>query len=136
MKAILPIIAIAAVSVMSFAQSSFTCGPDGNRPRHYMKVTVDKIDNINSDGVSRVSCTLAGVPHTSSRIDSVTAIISGRTVRAVDIDGVDFMRYFQWEDEGVVPVDVDLERTSTFSPGDSIMFHTVHGVYAAPLKKK
>lgn len=107
-----------------------------SRPRHYMRVTVDKVDNTNTDGVSRVSCSLVGIPHTSSRIDSVTAVIGNKIYKASDIDGVDFERYFQWEDEGVVPVDVDLKRTLTFNPGDSIVFHTVHGKYAAPFKTK
>ena len=136
MKAILPIITIAAISFMSMAQSGYTCGPADNKPRHYMKVTVEKVDNANSDGVSRVSCSLIGVPHTSSRVDSVTAVIGGRTIKATDIDGVDFMRYFQWEDEGVVTVDVDLAKTRSFLSGDSIKFHTVHGTYTAPLTKK
>ena len=101
-----------------------------------MQVTVDKIDNTNSDGVSRVSCTLWGVPHTSSRIDSVTAVIKGRTYKATDIDGVDFGRYFQWEDEKDLPVEVDIKRHTQFGTTDTIKFHTVHGVYTAPLNRK
>ncbi len=104
-------------------------------PRHAMTVRVDQIDNTNSDGVSRVACVLLGIPHTSSRVDSVTAVIGNKTVKATDIDGVDFGRYFQWEDDSALPVEVDIERHARFNKGDSIKFHTVHGVYTAPLKR-
>lgn len=133
MKGLLTL-AIVAVSLCSVAQTNVKCGSADTKPRHYMKVTVDKIDNSNSDGVSRVSCTLVGVPHTSSRIDSVTAVVAGKRVKATDIDGVDFNRYFQWEDEGAIPVDVDIAKSMKFTKNDTIKFHTVHGVYAAPLK--
>ncbi len=122
------------ISMVPFAKDN--CQYQFTRPRHFMKVVVDRIDNSNSDHVSRVSCTLVGVPHTSSRVDSVTAVIKGRVVKATDIDGIDFGRYFQWEDEGAVPVDVDIQHTRVFSPNDSVRFHTVHGVYTSPLKKK
>ena len=123
---------MAAMSLYSVAAIE-KCGSKQSARRHMMQVTVDKIDNNNSDGVSRVTCTLLGVPHTSSRIDSVTAIVNGRSVKATDIDGVDFGRYFQWEDERDFPVDVDIKRHSKYAPTDSIYFHTVHGVYSAPL---
>ncbi len=121
-----------AISLQVFA-TTYNCGQRPQNQRHIMQVTVDKIDNTNSDGVSRVSCTLWGVPHTSSRIDSVTAVIKGRTYKATDIDGVDFGRYFQWEDEKDFPVEVDIKRHTQFGATDTIKFHTVHGVYTAPL---
>ena len=132
-------IALAVVAALTLqAQSAAAiCGPrPDNKQNHVMQVTVDKIDNTNSDGVSRVACTLWGVPHTSSRIDSVTAVINGVVFKATDIDGVDFGRYFQWEDEQDLPVEVDLKRHTRFSPTDTIKFHTVHGVYTAPLNTK
>ncbi|MCM1449930.1 MAG: hypothetical protein NC082_06280 [Clostridiales bacterium] len=126
-----------AISLTSVAVTPrMVCSPaeKPSQPRHHMKVVVEKVDNNNSDGVSRVSCTLMSIPHTSSRVDSVTALIDRHVYKATDIDGVDFERYFQWEDDGAVPVEVDLKRTLKFNEGDSIIFHTVHGVFSAPLK--
>lgn len=117
------------------ATTSVNCGSvQAGKQRHYMRVTVDYIDNSNTDGVSRVACTLVGVPHTSSRIDSIHALVGGRLLRATDIDGVDFSRYFQWEDDGAVPVEIDIERVNRVSPADSLKVYTVHGIYTAPLK--
>ena len=130
------IIPILTVMASLMAVSKDTCHQQLTQPRHFMKIVIDRIDNNNSDYVSRVSCTIIGVPHTSSRVDSVTAVIKGRVYRSTDIDGIDFGRYFQWEEEGAIPVDVDIVHTRTFSPNDSIRFHTVHGTYASPLKKK
>ena len=130
------IITILTVIAALMAVSKDTCHQQLTQPRHFMKIVVDRIDNNNSDHVSRVSCTVIGVPHTSSRVDSVTAVIKGRVYRSTDIDGIDFGRYFQWEEEGAIPVDVDIVHTRIFSPNDSIRFHTVHGTYASPLKKK
>lgn len=130
------IIPILAVMASLMAVSKDTCHQQLTQPRHFMKIEVDRIDNNNSDHVSRVSCTIIGVPHTSSRVDSVTAVIKGRVYKSTDIDGIDFGRYFQWEEEGAIPVDVDIVHTRTFSTNDSIRFHTVHGTYASPLKKK
>ncbi len=130
------IIPILTVMASLMAVSKDTCHQQLTQPRHFMKIEVDRIDNNNSDHVSRVSCTIIGVPHTSSRVDSVTAVIKGRVYKSTDIDGIDFGRYFQWEEEGAIPVDVDIVHTRTFSTNDSIRFHTVHGTYASPLKKK
>lgn len=130
------LLTIAAVLSLNAFAAIENCGPKQQNRRHIMQVTVDKIDNNNSDGVSRVNCTLWGVPHTSSRIDSVTAVVNGRTYKATDIDGVDFGRYFQWEDDRDLPVEVDIKRHSAFSKTDSIYFHTVHGIYSAPLNNR
>lgn len=59
------------------------------------------------DNLVRISGNLVGVPHTSCRIDSIA--VSGRhaMTAANDIDGVDFQRYFQWEDDGTIPLEID-----------------------------
>lgn len=104
--------------------------------RHYMDVKIEAIDNANSDGVTRLSCTLKGIPHTSSRIDSVAALVNNRRLKATDIDGVDFARYFQWEESGAIEVEIDLPRFKNVSPRDTIIIYTVHGPFKVPLKKK
>lgn len=69
-----------------------------------LEIIADSID-YRSD-VTRIYCRLSGKAHTSSRIDSVSVSMPVR-VSATDIDGVDFKRWFQWEDDGVIPVEID-----------------------------
>lgn len=58
--------------------------------------------------VTRLYGKLKGMPHTSSRIDSLTMTLSGGNKTAsTDIDGVDMRRWFQWEDDGLIPVEID-----------------------------
>lgn len=127
------VFAVAVISVM--AQINF---PGRNKSagsqKHVMKIEVGKKSLDNSDNVLRVSCALIGIPHTSSRIDSVFATINGKRYKATDIDGVDFNRYFQWEDEDAVEVDVDIPCHKQPVKKDSIFFHTVHGIYKSALK--
>ena len=98
-----------------------------------MTVMVDKVDNENSDEVTRVTCALLSTPHTSSRIDSIALVRpGGKRFMATDIDGVDFRRYFQWEDESYLMVEVDFPlQSKAFSKRDTLEFYTVHGVVKA-----
>lgn len=58
--------------------------------------------------VTRLYGKLKGLPHTSGRIDTLTLTTpDGRTVVSSDIDGVDMKRWFQWEDDGLIPVEID-----------------------------
>lgn len=84
--------------------------------------------------LTRLYGRLTGRPHTSERIDSVTIKINGKIYVSNDIDGVDFKRWFQWEDEGEIPVEIDfptlkLGKTATveaFGPrGNSLWTLTV-----------
>ena len=34
--------------------------------------------------------------------------VGGKETDASDIDGVDFRRWFQWEDDGLIPLEIDL----------------------------
>ncbi|MCX4258773.1 MAG: hypothetical protein OSJ34_03520 [Muribaculaceae bacterium] len=101
-----------------------------------LHVRVDKINNSNLDGVTRVCCTLTGNPNTSSRVDSCTLILGGQAYGSLDIDGVDFKRYFQWEEDGQIPVEVDFPRHTGFKPEDKIVFHTVSGDISTRLGDK
>lgn len=135
----LALLLIATVSTAMCGQQKVTCSPIALKTsEHSMTVRVTGLDNNNGSGVSRIAFELVSIPHTSSRIDSVTAVINGRRVVASDIDGVDFKCYFQWEDNGVIPVEVDFPRHDKFMPTDTVIFHTVHGNYSsslAPLMK-
>ncbi|MCC8038246.1 MAG: hypothetical protein LIP02_08975 [Bacteroidales bacterium] len=67
-----------------------------------------KIDSISQRAdLTRVYCRIIGKPHTSDRIDAATLELKGGKVKATDIDGVDFKRYFQWEDDGVIVLEID-----------------------------
>ncbi|MCH5247584.1 MAG: hypothetical protein J1E99_05435 [Muribaculaceae bacterium] len=97
-------------------------------------LTVLAINNSNGDGVTRVTCGIEGTPHTSDRIDSAVLSTGGRNYEATDIDGVDFQRYFQLEDEGVIQIDLDFPLCKNLSYNDSIVLKTVHGDVGAPLR--
>lgn len=73
-----------------------------------MTMTVDSID-YRSD-LTRVYGSFKGMPHTSFRVDDIRLTAGGATYNATDIDGVDIRRWFQWEDEGSIPVEIDFPR--------------------------
>ena len=101
--------------------------------KHYMKIDVGAKSLENSDNVLRISCALIGIPHTSSRVDSIHATVCGMKYKATDIDGIDFNRYFQWEDDAI-EIEVDIPCQKQPVKKDSIYFYTVHGIYKSALK--
>lgn len=61
-----------------------------------------KIDSVDYRAtLTRVYARIVGRPHTSMRIDSITG--------AKDIDGIDFKRWFQFEEEGIVSIEIDFD---------------------------
>lgn len=104
------------------------------QPKHKVVAQVKNVNNTNSDGVSRIEVYLLSTPSTSSRIDSVTLVNNNRRFTASDIDGVDFNRYFQWEDNGEILVEVDFPKQQKFGKDASVIFHTVYGDVSAPVK--
>ncbi|MDE6198297.1 MAG: hypothetical protein K2L55_06820 [Muribaculaceae bacterium] len=112
------------------------------KPQVGFKVTevINKVD----DGIVRICGNLSGRPHTSLRIDSISIIPDVIPVKAVDIDGVDFERYFQWEDDGTIYIEIDFpmfEFTGSAKyvlEGNTVVFHTVKGdipVFLTELKE-
>lgn len=68
--------------------------------------TVDSID-CRKD-LTRVYGRVQGRPHTSMRIDAISMLVPGAVLKeCTDIDGVDFNRWFQWEDDGVILLELD-----------------------------
>ncbi len=58
--------------------------------------------------LTRVYAEIIGIPHTAARIDSMTLILpSGKSLSWTDIDGIDANRYFQWEDNGRISIEID-----------------------------
>lgn len=88
--------------------------PDG------LVLVVDSIDYRKE--VTRIYGRLTGRPHTSNRIDNAALDGCGCT----DIDGVDFNRYFQWEDDGQIPVELDFPPCKPKKQG-SILIRTPRG---------
>lgn len=83
----------------------------------YRHVTADsegivlKADSIDyRSDLTRLYGRLSGMPHTSHRIDSVSIKVDGRGYAATDIDGVDLKRWFQWEEDGEIPVEIDFPK--------------------------
>lgn len=93
---------------------------------------VDSID-YRSD-LTRVYGKVKGRPHTSNRIDLVQLIGTGASASSTDIDGVDFRRYFQWEDDGMIPVEIDFPVVKE-SRCVQLLFTTAHGQSTTTAKK-
>ncbi|MCM1356624.1 MAG: hypothetical protein NC212_09510 [Staphylococcus sp.] len=85
---------------------------------------VDSIDY--RQDLTRVYGAVKGRPHTSNRIDDVKYVGAGGTLETTDIDGVDYKRYFQWEEDGEIPVEIDFPATKPSSQVQ-FLFTTVHG---------
>lgn len=94
---------------------------------------VEKADKLPDDGVTRVAGALLGEPHTSNRIDKILLINGNDTIVANDIDGVDFERYYQWEDDGLIRIEIDFPvsaKTGKLPVVDrrtKMVFNTVRG---------
>ncbi len=69
-------------------------------------LTVDSIDFRND--LTRLYGKFVGRPHTSQKVrEIVMEANNGKRYQAYDIDGVDFDRWFQWEEDGIIPVEID-----------------------------
>ncbi|WP_290043069.1 hypothetical protein [uncultured Muribaculum sp.] len=85
----------------------------------HITLVVDSID-YRAD-LTRVYGKLVGRPHTSQRIDEIVLKCTDMTYGANDIDGVDFKRWFQWEDDGVIPIEIDFPKMNTLQSGVMII---------------
>ncbi len=101
-------------------------------PSPILTLSVDSID-FRSD-LTRLYGKLIGLPHSSHRVDAA-AMLSGKAVlQSDDIDGVDFKRYFQWEDEGVIPIEIDFPAVKKFSAA-TVELDTPRGKSITRIKK-
>ncbi|MDE5723291.1 MAG: hypothetical protein K2H99_03800 [Paramuribaculum sp.] len=108
---------LAAVVCMAAARDVRRCSSSstGN-----LTLLADSID-FRSD-LTRLYGQLQGRPHTSGRIDRIYISVDGVEKDATDIDGVDFKRWFQWEDGGLIPVEIDLPP---LKPGSVVRVYAV-----------
>lgn len=91
----------------------------------HINLVIDSIDY--RQDLTRLYGKLIGSPHTSQRIDALTLSTANRTYTAVDIDGVDFKRWFQWEEDGIIAVEIDFDAMAPVKHG-VITVNTPRGV--------
>lgn len=109
--------------------------------QQFMNFRVSKVIYKHDDNLVRLCGYLTGIPNTSARIDGITLSASGKKVDANDIDGIDFQRYFIWEEDGAIYLEIDfpgykLSRRIINSPkGCQIIFHTAKGDITIPYQK-
>ncbi len=104
---------------MLYAFAAHSSGP--------LEVAVDSA--LVRPGLVRIYCRLLGRPHTSQRIDGVSIRRNDSLMsEATDIDGVDFRRWFQWEDNGVIPVEIDFAALTSLKQDQVMKFSTPRGL--------
>lgn len=86
------------------------------------------------DGI-RISVCLVGIPSTSQRIDSVDLTVGPKVIKAIDIDGVDFERAFQFEDTGVQVIELDFPFKGLLPKNATLTFHTANGDVVSPARQ-
>ena len=100
-RAVALTLALATVSGLSAdilrARSTQSSGP--------LEFVCDSVD-FRPD-LTRVYGKFNGRPHTSNRVDSMTMDRLLAPLPCTDLDGVDLKRWFQYEDEGTIPVEID-----------------------------
>lgn len=105
---IIGILALGCAGTKVNARVLKTYHTDDRRSRGVMELVVDSVD-FRTD-LMRVYGKLKGMPHTSHRIDSIVLQqADGSKSVSTDIDGVDIKRWFQWEDDGLIPVEIDFK---------------------------
>ena len=135
MKRIALFVVLLCTMIFVGVEAQQVCSPLQADKKVVFYITPQGINNSNSDCVSRIAFDIQGIPHTSNRIDDVVLYNRGKEYHATDIDGVDFNRYFQWEDNGVISIEVDFPRCKKFAATDSVKFITVHGIFGEKLGK-
>lgn len=95
--------------VLAFISVLLSAKADNNKP---IDIEITSVSVKNDDNIIRLTANLIGYPHTAYRIDRLFLSKNSEDgcsimVEAIDIDGIDFKRYFQWEDEGIITVEID-----------------------------
>lgn len=104
-----------------------------SRKKHEMRIEIDSISCRND--LSRVYCRAIGHPNTSNRVDGVK--LNGK-IDATDIDPIYFKQAFQWEEDGVQPLEIDFpalkHAPSTFYLEFQTPYGIVRGAYSTKVK--
>lgn len=120
----------AILMILTVGATSYAVGQSRNGAFEFRMSEVTAYDD---DHIVRVGGELIGMPHTSNRIDCILLVNGCDTIAANDIDGVDFKRYFQWEEGGVIDIEFDFpavgQRMPAVGAGSQILFQTILGTY-------
>ncbi len=60
--------------------------------------------------------------------------VGNEAFKAEDIDGIDFERWFQWEDDGVISIEVDFKAMKPVKSG-TLIIETARGVDTSKFSK-
>lgn len=115
------------------SSSSFDATAQVNQLDAEINIIPDK--SVKTDTGVRLTVCVVGIPHTSQRIDSVDLVMGSKIVKATDIDGVDFERYFQFEDQGVIMLEIDFPFKGVIPKTATLVFHTVKGHVTCPARQ-
>lgn len=98
--------------------------------KYECRVAVDSV--VFTDEYTRLYGKLYGKPHTSCKIEDITICVEKTNYQASDVEGFDLKRWFQWEDSGIIPIEIDFSPmkatdnfTLTFSSSRQIMTWSV-----------
>lgn len=133
---ILPLLAAGVLLASAEVRRNYSTGmPVVTESRHGASGTpglaLDSIDFRHD--LTRVYARISGRPHTSQRIDAVTLTMGRRALPWQDVDGIEMKRYFQFEDEGEIALEIDFPPVAP-SRGGSVTIVTVGGVYTFPFR--
>lgn len=115
------------------SSSSFDATAQVNQLDAEINIIPDK--SVKTDTGVRLTVCVVGIPHTPQRIDSVDLVMGSKIVKATDIDGVDFERYFQFEDQGVIMLEIDFPFKGVIPKTATLVFHTVKGDVTCPARQ-
>ena len=103
-----------------------------NTAADHVNLIIDSIDF--REDLTRLYGRMIGVPHTSQKINRMEMKVGSSVFNAEDIDGVDFERWFQWEDDGVISIEVDFKAMQPVKSG-TLIIETARGVDSSRFSK-
>lgn len=103
-----------------------------NTAADHVNLIIDSIDF--REDLTRLYGRMIGRPHTSQKINRMEMKVGSEAFKAEDIDGVDFERWFQWEDDGVISIEVDFKAMKPVKSG-TLIIETVRGVDTCKFSK-
>lgn len=121
---------LAAPSILA---TFYSLGQSVSKLSHTFNLSITSVTEKTDDGIIRYGAALTGLPHTAMRIDSITVKDDYGRVKATDIDGIDFQRWFQWEDDGRIDIEIDIPRTR-IAKGAVLVLYTPRGIFEQEIK--
>ncbi|MCM1110778.1 MAG: hypothetical protein NC336_06190 [Clostridium sp.] len=120
----------AAVAAAAFGVTLRVGAPVATGPQAPDVITLS-VDSIEfRDDLTRLYGRIEGAPHRADRIDLVTMIPDGSeaALLSTDVDGVDFRRWFQFEDEPSIPFELDFGPMDPLRGGFTLEVKSPKGV--------